>query len=178
MSRRPNDAYYTPDADLALAALFNRVRIGGAVMEPCAGDGALATPLRARLRGKGIFENDIARGGEDARTMRLENVAWVITNPPFSQAFAIAQNLLPQVDYGMALLLRLSFLEPTFDRAAWLAENPPKALIVLPRMSFTGNGKGDSVTCAWMIWSRYIERQLIAIASENKRPRKRQGVTP
>jgi hypothetical protein len=54
------------------------------------------------------------------------------------------------------LLLRLSFLEPTFERQDLLIDNPPDAMIVLPRYSFTGDGKSDSVTCAWMVWGEDI----------------------
>jgi len=57
----------------------------------------------------------------------------------------------------VAMLLRLSFLEPTAKvnpRGPWLAECPPSRLIVLPRCSYTGDGRTDSVTTAWMIWLR------------------------
>ena len=53
----------------------------------------------------------------------------------------------------MAFLLRLSFLEPTLTRREFLRANPPKRVIVLPRISFTGDGRTDSVTCAWLIWT-------------------------
>lgn len=51
------------------------------------------------------------------------------------------------------MLLRVSFLEPCNDRAEFLAAHPPR-LFVLPRISFTGDGKTDNVTCAWYVWDK------------------------
>jgi hypothetical protein len=45
----------------------------------------------------------------------------------------------------------------------WLAEHPPTKLIVLPRISFTGDGKTDSVTCAWYVWERGEHVQSLEI---------------
>lgn len=73
---------------------------------------------------------------------------------------------------GVAMMLRLSFKEPTATgtrarrltsgilvpaspaRGPWLEAHPLTRELVMPRYSFTGNGKSDSVTTAWMIWSR------------------------
>jgi hypothetical protein len=66
------------------------------------------------------------------------------------------------------MLLRLSYLEPTEDRGAWLNSHPPTDLIVLPRISFTGNGKTDSVTCAWIVWRKQCNTQRIAITGNPK----------
>jgi hypothetical protein len=48
----------------------------------------------------------------------------------------------------------MSYLEPVENRGVWLNEHPPTTLIVLPRISFTGDGKTDNVTCAWMVWRK------------------------
>ena len=55
---------------------------------------------------------------------------------------------------GVAFLLRLSFVEPTNERGDWLEKNPPTGRITLPRYSFTGDGRSDSVTAEWMIWHK------------------------
>lgn len=58
---------------------------------------------------------------------------------------------------GIAMMLRLSFKEPTAKvnpRGPWLILNPLTRELVMPRHSFTGNGKSDSVTTAWMIWAK------------------------
>ena len=56
----------------------------------------------------------------------------------------------------------------SMDRGAWLNEHPPTTLIVLPRISFTGNGKTDSVTCAWMVWEKNAITQRIIVAKNGK----------
>ena len=89
---------------------------------------------------------------------------WIITNPPYSSltCLGIAQEALRYSKIGVALLLRLSFLEPTRSagsRGDWLKDNPPDRLIVLPRYSYTRNGKTDSVTTAWHIWLKNKEEK-------------------
>lgn len=145
--RRKLDFYETNEQ--AVRELTSRVNISGNVLEPCVGKGAIARWF------PGCRTNDIdpampADMHEDACTLRL-GPDWVVTNPPFSSAFKILQNFYDQGSQ-CAFLLRLSFLEPTFERGPWLEGHPPDGLIVLPRYSFTGDGKTDSVTCAWMLW--------------------------
>lgn len=103
----------------------------------------------------------------------------VIMNPPFKHAMSFVRYAVQAYGitktyydgdkkskvYGsVAALLRLSFLEPTKERGPWLAENPPDLVIVLPRISFTGDGKTDSVTCAWMIWDKAIWNKGVIVS--------------
>lgn len=149
MARRPRDAYYTPEA-ATLALLTHVPFISGTILEPCAGEGHIVRPLEAMDAGF-VIASDITTGN-DARTWWPEtHIDWVVTNPPFNQAFEIVQNAHNHCD-NLAMLLRLSWLEPTHKRGEWLQRNPPNQIIVLPRISFTGDGKTDSVTCAWMVW--------------------------
>jgi hypothetical protein len=91
--------------------------------------------------------------------------AWEAMNehPDGECAFKILTNALFTCK-KVAMLLRLSFLEPTRERGPWLAKNPPDLVIVLPRISFTGDGKTDSVTCAWMIWDADIENRGVIVS--------------
>lgn len=159
--RRPLDAYYTPEH--LVTPLLELVRPTGRMLEPCAGDGSISRLLE-KLPRTAVFTNDIDVGLRNVDTHRDatdpdfwrklrhgNHLDWVITNPPFSKAKIILDHALRNAD-NVALLLRLSFLEPTLDRQDLLSECPPDALIVLPRHSFTGDGKSDSVTCAWMVW--------------------------
>lgn len=169
MSRRPMDFYETSKEavdELVEHYLKSIFTSDVQILEPCCGDGAIAKALGGRGY-RNVWCNDLdpARAGHthlDARTHDFARpvpgfvpVNAVVTNPPFNQAFDILKNLHPQVP-AIALLLRLTFLEPTKDRGPWLAKYPPNKLIVLPRHSFTGDGKTDSVTCAWMIWDMYF----------------------
>lgn len=170
--RRENDAYYTPTwaVDILITHRPNIGRPDQVVVEPCVGDGAIAEPFRQR--GTMVITNDLvptinAHVNGDAKAAHvwrdiervtracgrtLAAIDWTVTNPPFIDAMEILKRAYDFSKRGVAMFLRLSFLEPTDDRGPWLAVHPPDELIIVPRISFTGDGKTDSVTCAWMIW--------------------------
>ena len=83
---------------------------------------------------------------------------WVIANPPFNEAHNILPLAYSAAQVGVAFLLRLSYLEPCGNRGAWLQAHAPYMtnLIIFgqPRPSFTGNGRTDNVTTAWMVWRK------------------------
>jgi hypothetical protein len=173
--RRVNDFYPTPE--WATKELMRVVPAQGRILECCAGEGDIAKVLNQQ-HGVDVFSNDI-----DSHAPCLDHfdatiktnwerwagwADWVVTNPPFNQAAQIVPLAYEHARVGIAMLLRLSYLEPVEDRGAWLNEHPPTKLIVLPRISFTGNGKTDSVTCASMIWKKNGMGQQIIVA-ENPR---------
>ena len=160
--RHKLDQYFTPG--WAVRELLKHVNLEGTrILEPCAGEGGIWKPLRARLKKIQLVTNDIDPTMDtelnfDATTAEFWDIPlsvdWVITNPPFSAGFDILWRARQRAKKGVAFLMRLSFLEPTkkHPRGAWLHQNPPDLLVVLPRYSFTGDGKTDSVACAWMVW--------------------------
>lgn len=160
--RRDLDAYYTPAS--AVGTLLKYIHVDGCrVMEPMSGDGAIARKLVAA--GAEVITNDInpdvlALTHHDATDPDFwtlgGGVEWVITNPAFDVAHQVVP-LAVQHANNVAMLLRLSFLEPCANRAMFLADCPPASLIVLPRISFTGDGKTDTVTCAWMLWGPVVD---------------------
>ena len=179
--RRPNDFYPTPE--FATRELLRHVPdIRGTIVECCIGDGAIARVIDGGERW--IFGNDIAPqlncsfcgDATDRNTweamedsMVNERIDWVVTNPPFSVASKIVPLAYEFAEFGIAMLLRLSYLEPVEDRGEWLTEHPPTKLIVLPRISFTNDGKTDSVTCAWMVWEKSAFATTRIIVAENPR---------
>lgn len=165
MTRRANDWYPTPS--WATQMLVDRVMMGGFVLECCSGDGAIANALKTSTPKAHLvttndldpkWEADYQADATDARWWNSHEVAcrwnWVVTNPPFNVAAKILPLAVEHAFNGVAMLLRLSYLEPCAGRVRWLVEHPPTRLIVLPRISFTGDGKTDSVTCAWYVWER------------------------
>lgn len=161
--RRELDAYFTPDD--ASQVMVDRVNPYGCVFEPCVGDGHIARMLGCRATR--VLTNDLdpkrsAMTHFDARDARAWRgfvkehgpIDWVVSNPPFKDAVRIVQNACQFARVGVVMLLRLSFLEPCEDRGEWLERNPPTTQIVVPRISFTGDGRTDSVTCAWFVWMR------------------------
>lgn len=169
MGRRKLDQYFTPEE--AVAELLKAVPLISPhhhVFEPCAGMGNIAAPLICH--GCSVLTNDVDPGmptDMHADIALPENWVkyvndgdvcvfdWIISNPPFSKAHEIVPLAVENARIGVAMLLRLSFLEPVEKkqpRAAFLESTPPQMMIVLPRISFTGDGKTDSVTCAWFVW--------------------------
>lgn len=179
MARRPNDFYPTPE--WATVELLNHVEIRGSVLECCAGGNditrALHSPNGARLLWTNDYDVNLHHTSHfDATDKRgwmmfrgeYGDMEWVVTNPPFSTAPWIVPLAYDFASVGICMLLRLSFLEPVENRGAWLNQHPPTTLIVLPRISFTGDGKTDNVTCAWMVWDKRVTTQRIIVAKNPK----------
>jgi len=175
--RRINDFYPTPGrATEILLELCPELLWSPVVFEPCNGKGAISDVVR-RYRHVVTADIDPDMAPDyvgDARSISLYDAAplidkpkkySVITNPPFNQAIEIVSNFVER-QLLCAFLLRLSFLEPTDKRGRWLENWAPNRIIVLPRISFTGDGKTDSVTCAWFIWG--IEPGELTIVSKER----------
>lgn len=172
-SRRPNDLYRTPV--WAVHQLLEAVSIEGTVLEPCAGDGRIANVLRLDAR-REVYTNDVDGRFDcdyafDARHPGMweavsreagGKVDWVVSNPPFSFADQIVPLAFRESGIGVAMLLRLTWLEPTLARGEFLAEHPPK-VISIPRISFTGDGNTDNVPTAWFVWEhdRRVEDVIV-----------------
>ena len=171
MPRRKNDAYYTPQflVEKLLEMYDLRLHDHCIILEPCVGNGAIANVLMAYINyhedGE-LITNDIdksvdASGHQDAIELLKDlnddyenHPDWIITNPPFNLAHQIVPLAYNCAKQGIIMLLRLSWLEPCRNRCDFLKAHPPTKLIVCPRVSFTGDGKSDSCTCAWFIWDK------------------------
>lgn len=165
--RRERDAYYTPQ--WATATLIERapeVR-GVKLLDPCCGDGRMAQAVMEAGRFERCSLNDIAqvlpevlgctyRSHVDACDLGYAGwgeVDWVVTNSPWNASGRIAWTALQHARVGVALLLRITWLEPCAGRE-WLTRLPPTRMIVLPRVCYDGSGQTDSATSAWFIWQR------------------------
>lgn len=175
--RRKNDFYPTPE--WATEILLRHVPITGNILEPCVGDGAIARVVDRRGM---VYSSDVDRsrtcsfyGDATDRDLwetaqsEIVRIDWVVTNPPFNAAAEIVPLAFEYAFEGIAMLLRLSYLEPVEDRGWWLNDHPPTSMIVTPRISFTGDGNTDSVTTAWMIWDKTPYAQNRIIVAENPR---------
>lgn len=163
------------------ALLEHLPELGGRILEPCSGEGAIASVLayEGRLtvvtndfdpRRPADFHLDASHPGS---WDTFGPIDWVVSNPPYvgHLCLPIVRLAVEHARVGVALMLRLSFIEPTAKgqrrrrtregrillasepRGPWLAQHPLSRLLVLPRHSFTGAGS-DSVTTAWCIWAR------------------------
>lgn len=168
-ARRGGDFYVTPRwmtrALLARYPIPEHLGSRGRVLEPCVGNGAILRLLSPELD---VVTNDLVPRApvlpdflEDARLAPTWDlfegkgpIAVVITNPPFDASLDIVRHAVERATCGVAMLLRISWLEPTDDRSEFLAAHPPTRQIVLPRWKFRGAGSGDFVTCCWFLWAK------------------------
>lgn len=139
------------------------------IFECCNGNGAISKILAQKFGTDRLYTNDIdpekpsnfhwdmakPEGWEFLKNHPL-SFDWVISNPPFSVAPLIIPHAYNCAYKGVAMLLRLSYLEPCQDRADWLKQHPPTKLIIFsPRPRFRPDTKGsDSVTVGWFIWEK------------------------
>ena len=138
------------------------------VFEPCAGKNAICKVIRNETGAK-IITNDINSAAKadycfDAseqmfypKDLQRANFDWVITNPPFNIAHKILPLMWKYSNIGMAMLLRLSYLEPCSNRALWLQENEKNLahlLVFNPRPKFKKGNGTDSSTVAWFVWKK------------------------
>ena len=176
-ARREFEYYPTPE--WMTRALLRRVHVFD-VLEPCSGENAITKVVAAtQSYGSFVLTNDLdpARPADmhlDATTeqawTRFEKYRphWVVTNPPFNLADAIVPLAVRHVR-SVAMMLRLSWLEPTAARAPFLSAHPPSRLIVLPRHDWRGAGSTDSVTSAWFVWDEGSGRKGIEIVTKQER---------
>jgi len=178
MARIEGDKYYTPDWMTKVLLKYHSIdptkfeKVNGIytrkkyeIFDPCAGDHAIGRVLEEKL-GRKVIHNDPDEKAADQdynydmtshehweQMVNNHEIGWVITNPPWTPSICepIVEFANSVAKIGVAMLLRLSYLEPTKTRGRWLSECPPTALIVMPRFSFRGRGS-DTMTAAWFIW--------------------------
>jgi hypothetical protein len=174
MTRREYDRYATTAG--VTMALLKSVHIAGTVLEPCSGESDMVdvlhmSPFISRVitndidpNMKADFYSDITNIGSPIWGDEIAGISdYMVTNPPFNDAAPILRNAYQCGNIKrVALLLRLSFLEPTTGDQKWhgrkyllqeLGDHLSHLLIFgSPRPSFTGNNRTDSVATAWFVW--------------------------
>lgn len=162
--------------------LPNYLTLNGVVGEPCCGAGNLSSILPHFKNVQSVWTNDIntnlnADFHFDAANSRswleFPETDWVVTNPPFNQAFQILQNAHFFAKKGVVFFVRHSFTEPTAKRAEWLYKHPCWGNIVYPRFKFVQNEKGtwdsDTTPIDAIIWLREEQVKLGLITIPNSK---------
>lgn len=162
--RREHDFYETAPWQVD-ALVDNLPELSGYIWCPCVGDGSLANALQSRRPDLRFITNDIndqrpALFHLDAteadswnRMLKHCPCDWVVENFPFNVEHRIVPYAYQAARKGVVAMARVSYAEPTKERGPWLAEHPYQKRITLERHSFTGNGKTDSTTTDWLVWS-------------------------
>lgn len=139
------EQYFTP-APVAAKVLSLIPTHGRAVLDPCAGAGALLPDPNAPVaRGRVFFGTDIEpQAPHIARMDWRESVeivdasVGVLTNPPFSQAADLAEAVLARSPAFLALLLPASALGGQARARRLWAVHPPRDVFMLGRIRFEG----------------------------------------
>lgn len=189
--RDPLDRYYTPQPAIdALLQHAPEIGGGGLLVDPSSGDGRMVRSLLDAARFSCAFTNDL---DSDVQADAHEDAAvapsweswplpdWVVTNPPWRASSQIARHALRRARFGVALLVRCTFLEPVKKRT-WLSELPPSRILCLPRLCFAGR-RTDSAPAWWLVWSKCAAvasgAPIVVVlkgAAETKGRRQRAGV--
>lgn len=136
------------------------------LLEPCVGTGRIVQQTKLWVPDARWITNDIDRSFEadtyedattDAYWQRFgtteERPDWVISNPPFSDAFDIVIRAYEVAKFAVAMLLRITWPEPTEERGDWLEEHPPTWEIKMRRWKFQRSSKSqDNATACWFVW--------------------------
>lgn len=157
-ARRAFDFYETPrHYTRALKAVIGSPR--DHCFAPCVGDGAIVGMFRKARWTTNDWnpkrEADLHLNATRGRVWNLvskrDRIDWTIDNPPFEVEQSILELAL-EYSTNVAMLARLSFLEPTRNRQPfWRTWGERCTKIILPRHSFDGIGS-DMQTCMWLIW--------------------------
>lgn len=84
---------------------------------------------------------------------------WIITNPPFSLAGQFALKALDVAEKGVAMLVRIAFLESAERYTTLFRTHPPSDIIQfverLPMQKGIVNRDGSSATAyCWLVWRK------------------------
>ena len=181
MTRNTYDAYYTKQTALAPLLPWWTYLLGfhlsGTFCEPCIGHGAIASHIQSNSDLKLLWSNDIDEDipAGDTRDASLPylwedmpQADFMITNTPYgSLAAPIILQGLANVNLGVAVLVRLNFLERCKDREML---PDPNIVLVLPRVKWgnTDYKTSDLITHCWVVWDKRMRTQHFKTLSRHK----------
>lgn len=166
---RTLDYFPTPPwAARAGADLIQRIDPGARTLwEPACGEGHMAAPLAERFT---VFASDVHPFGYGQQLDFLSDEAgaltadWIVTNPPFAIAGEFARLGLDRARRGVALLLRLQFLEGIARQPLLFGDRPLTVCAVFAERVPMTLGRWDTraasaTAYAWFLWYKN-ERRL------------------
>jgi hypothetical protein len=137
------------------------------IVDPCAGGDAsnpMSYPSAFRLLGYTPLRfNTIDIRGDSPATITCDYLKCdvgsskpdlIISNPPFNLAMEFIQKALEDVREGglVIMLLRLNYFGSQKRKAWWQANMPTWCYVHSERMSFTPDGKTDSIEYMHAVW--------------------------
>lgn len=175
--RDPTDALdFFPTPPWATRALMEHVLQpndyeGCDVHDGCAGEGHMAEVLReyfGEVHASDVRDYGMGYGvgsftGEGADVYRpKERPDWIVMNPPFNAGVAFARKALGEARFGVALLVRNSWLESK-ERYELFAASPPSTVAVFAERVPMTKGRWDpeastATSYVWVAWKRPLRR--------------------
>ena len=171
-NRHKSDYYITPVEEISkfIEELHNVEpdwTWGKKILDPCAGgdkEHEMSYPVALELSGvnpDNILTVDIRQDSRaDIKDDYLKGifspVDIIITNPPFKIARKIIVKALSDVKSGglVIMLLRLNYFGSKNRFDMWNKQLPKYCFVHHQRMSFTDNGKTDSIEYCHMVWQK------------------------
>ena len=148
---------FFPTPPWATRAICKAHPFDGSIWEPACGDYHMSNTLKEY--NNNVQSTDIIYGHDFIKDEPLEDIDWIITNPPFNIAEDFIHRALDVVKVGAAFLLRINFLA-TSKRYNTLYNVTPPARIFqyTDRIQFNAtevSRKGSTaVDYTWIIWDK------------------------
>jgi hypothetical protein len=128
--------------------------------EPACGLGHMTRPLSEYF--ELVYGSDVVDYGTGAQRDFLfpgdePAFDWIITNPPFKLAEEFAHTAIDRATEGVALLVRIAFLESVGRYAKLFAKRPPRTIlqfterVPMHKGRLVENGSTATAYC-WLIW--------------------------
>ena len=117
--------------------------------------------LKSFNRDPKVWIGAIGGHDKDGCTDGFGSPDWIVTNPPYKTGSHTATDFVRHalnLGLSVAMLLRLTWLEPCADRVDILTEDPPTDVLILPRVNFIGAPGSNPCTSAWLVWDRFKGR--------------------
>ena len=138
------------------------------VWEPACGEGHMAEPLKEYFHA--VFASDKYQYSYAAPHIDfLEfdqpiSTDWIITNPPFRQSTAFVQKALKIAGTGVAMFVRLAWIEGVTRYEHLLRDNPPSLLSIFTERVPLHKGRwepdgGTFTAYAWLVWIKGMPPQ-------------------
>lgn len=134
--------------------------------EPACGEGHMVRALResfGQVAASDVFDYGFPNAIQHDFLLlpQATDADWIITNPPFSLAGEFASKALDIADCGVALLVRIAFLESADRYRTLFRFQPPSDILQfverLPMQKGVVNREGSSATAyCWLVWRKPI----------------------
>lgn len=150
-----------------LRTLANRFDVSGTAWEPAAGRGYMAQTLAETFDEVWASDKYFYPGGYSQQmdfletSVRKPNMGcanWIITNPPFSHAEDFVRHALRQATDGVAMIVRMPFLETVGRWQRLFSQSKPAVVYQhverVPMHKGRLLKKGSTATAyCWVVWS-------------------------